>query len=82
MHYVRFSRFEILLTLLGKSCNAHMLNALGVYYSYIVSGPNFEFKKAIHNFWHQDICFFELILGAFWVQNGKNDGFTKVSVES
>ena len=24
----------------------------------------------------------ELIQGAFWVQNGKNDGFTKMSVES
>ena len=24
--------------------------------------------------------FLELIQGAFWVQNGKNDGFTKLSV--
>ena len=58
-----------------------MLHASGVYYSYMVSGPTFEFRKVIHNFWHQD-TFFELIQGAFWVQNGKNDGFTKMSVES
>ena len=25
--------------------------------------------------------FLELIQGTFWVQNGKNDGFTKMSVE-
>ena len=24
----------------------------------------------------------ELIQGAFWVQNGKNDGFIKMSIES
>ena len=23
----------------------------------MVSGPNFEFRKIIYNFWHQDICF-------------------------
>ena len=39
--------FTMLLTFLGKSCNSHMLNDSGVYYSYIVSGPNFEFKKVI-----------------------------------
>ena len=44
--------FTILLTFLGKSCNAS-----GVYYSYMVSGPNFEFSKFIRNFWHQDTCF-------------------------
>ena len=27
------------------------------------------------------IPFLELIQGAFWVQNGKNGGFTKLSVE-
>ena len=27
------------------------------------------------------ILVFELIQGAFWVQNGNNDGFTKMSVE-
>ena len=26
--------------------------------------------------------FIELIQGAFWVQNGTNDGFTKMSIES
>ena len=66
--------FTILLTFLGKSCNAHMLHTSGVYYIYMVSGPNFEFRKAVCNFWHQDIC--------FSLQNGKNDGFTKMSVES
>ena len=45
--------FTILLTFLGKSCNAHMLQAQDVYYSYMASGPNFEFKKVMHNFWHQ-----------------------------
>ena len=49
--------FTILLTFSGKSCNAHMLHASGVYYSYMVSGPNFEFRKVIRNFWHQDTCF-------------------------
>ena len=60
----------ILLTLFGKSCNAHMLHASGVYYSYMVSRPNFEFKKVIHNFWHQDtpVCRAnsEWFLGTKW----------------
>ena len=55
IHYVLFSRF--LLTFLGKSCNEHMLHASVVYYSDMVSGPNFEIRKVIHNFWHQDPCF-------------------------
>ena len=63
-----------------------MLHALGVYYitySYMVSGPNFKFRKVIRNFWHQDRhLFLELIQGAFWVKNCKNDGFTKMSVDS
>ena len=35
------------------------------------------------NFWHQGprYLFLEIIQGAFWEQNGKNDGFTKMSVE-
>ena len=69
--------FEVSTNIFGKSCNARMLHASGVYYSYIVSGPNFEFRKVIRNLWHQ-----ELIQGAFWVQNGKNDGSTKMLVES
>ena len=56
-----------------------MLHALGVNHSYKVTGPNLEFRKVICNFWHQK--FLELTQGAFWVQNGKNDGFTKMSVE-
>ena len=47
----------ILLTFLGKSCNAHMLHGSGVYYSYMVSWPHFEFRKGLRNFWHQDACF-------------------------
>ena len=51
--------FTILRTFLGKSCNAHKLHASGVYYysGYMVSGTNFEFRKVIRNFWHQDTCF-------------------------
>ena len=49
--------FTILLTFWGKSCNALMLHASDVFYSYMVSGPNFEFRKVICNFWHQDTCF-------------------------
>ena len=70
--------FTILLTFLGKSYNAHMLHASGgVYYSYMVTGPNFEFRKVIRKFY----LFLELIQSAKWVQNGKNEGFTKMSVE-
>ena len=36
--------FTLLLTFLGKSCNAHMRHASGVYYSDMVSGPNFGTK--------------------------------------
>ena len=53
-HYVQFSQ-SILLTFLGKSCNAHMLHASGRYH--MVSGPNFEFRIIIRNFWHQDTFF-------------------------
>ena len=49
--------FTILLTFWGKSCNAHMLHASGVYYSYIVLGLNFEFRKVIRNFWNHEISF-------------------------
>ena len=34
-----FTIFTILLTFLGKYCNAHMLHALGVYNIYMVSAP-------------------------------------------
>ena len=47
--------FTILLTFLGKCCNAHMLHASGVDYSKL--WPNFEFWKVIHNFWNQYTCF-------------------------
>ena len=73
--------FTIILSFLGKSCNAHMIHASGEYHSYMVSGPNFEFKKIVRNFWHHDTCFLELIQGVFWVQNCKNNGFTEMSVE-
>ena len=49
--------FTNLLTFFGKFCNAHMLHASGVYYSYMVSEPNFEFRNVICNFWRQDTCF-------------------------
>ena len=50
--YLRFflKFFMTLLTFFSKSCNAHMLHASGVHYSYMVSGPNFEFRKVICNF--------------------------------
>ena len=64
----------------GQIFNTHMLHTSGVHYSYMVSGPNFEFRKV--KLWHQDTCFYKLNQGAFWVQNGKNDGLTKMSVES
>ena len=69
---------------MGKKFNAQMLHASGLYYSHMVYGPNFEFRKVIRNFWHQDtgVYFLELIQGAFWEQNGKNDVSTKMSVES
>ena len=37
----------------------HICSMLPVckYYSYMVSGPNFEFSQVICNFWHQDTCF-------------------------
>ena len=44
--------FTIILTFLGKPCNAHMLHASGVHYRYIDSRPNFEFRKVMHNVWH------------------------------
>ena len=49
--------FIILLTFFGKFCNAHTLHASGVYYSYMISGHNFEFRKIICNFWHPNTCF-------------------------
>ena len=52
--------FTILLTFLGKFCNAHMLHASGMYYSYVVAGTNFVFRKVIHNFGTK-ILFLELI---------------------
>ena len=57
MFYALCTIFTILLTFFGKSYNAHILHASGVYYSYMVSGPIFEFRKVIHNFWHQDTFF-------------------------
>ena len=52
-----------------------MLHASGVFYIYMVSGANFEFRKVVRKF----------LIPAFranWVQNGKKVGFTKMSVES
>ena len=37
--------FTILLAILGQYCNAQMLHSSGVYYSYMVSGPNYEFRR-------------------------------------
>ena len=62
--------FTILLKFFGKSCNEHMLYA---------SRPNFEFVGLMAPSY---LLFLELIQGAFWVQNGKKDGFTKMSVQS
>ena len=41
--------------------------ASGVYYSYMVSGPNFEFHTQLLA---SRYLFLELIQGAFWLQNG------------
>ena len=76
--------FTILPTFLGKSCYAHMLHASGAtdgaYYSYMTyfilnSGRSYT------TFGVPRYLFLELIQGAFWAQNRKNDGFTKMSVE-
>ena len=50
--------------------------------TYIISGPNFEFRKVNghrvnRQYFATRYLFLELIQGAFWVQNGKNDGFKK-----
>ena len=82
MTYTLCTIFMILRTFFGKSGNAHMLHTSGVYYSYMVLGPNFEFRKGHTQLLAPRYLFLELIQGAFWVQNGKNDGFTKMSVES
>ena len=57
MHIALCTILTILLTFLGKSCNAHMIHASGVYNNYMASRTNFEHKKVIRKFWHQDNCF-------------------------
>ena len=42
--------FTILLTFLGKFCNAHRLHASGVNYSDMVLGPNFESERSYATF--------------------------------
>ena len=49
-----------------------MLHASGVYYSYKVLGPTFEFRKDHMQLLAPLYPFLELILGAFWTKNGKN----------
>ena len=39
-------------------------------------------KRSYATFGTKILVFRAIIQGAFWVQNGKNDGFTKMSVES
>ena len=56
-----------------------MHHASGVYYSDMVSGPNFEFRNT--QLLAPRYLFLQLIQDAFWVQNGENDGITKMSVE-
>ena len=46
--------------------------------TYIVSGPNFDDQMQLLAPRYR---FLELIQGAFWVQNDKNYGFTKMSEE-
>ena len=64
--------FTILLTFFGKFCNAHMFHASGVYYSYMISGPNFEFRKVI----------MQLLAPRYQFLERMQDGFTEMSVES
>ena len=53
-----------------------------VYYSYMVSGPNFEFMGRSYATFDTKIPVIRAnSRGAFWVQNGKNDRFTKMSEE-
>ena len=58
--------FSILLTFLGKYCNAHMLHASGVYYSFMISrqmGKMMDLQKCQQNRenrtqWRWGICLF------------------------
>ena len=51
----------------------HASGTVCMYYSYIVSGPNFEFRKASYTTFGAKI--------PFGYKMAKNDGFTKMSVE-
>ena len=55
--------FMILLTFFGKFCNAHMLHALGVYYSYIIQEGHTQLLAPRYQF-------LERMQGVFWVQKG------------
>ena len=46
-----------------------------------VKGKILKLGRSYTTFWNQDICFLKLIQGALWLQSGKNNGFTKISVE-
>ena len=47
--------------------------------SYMVSGPNFEFMGRSYATFDTKIPVIRAnSRGAFWVQNGKNDGFTNM----
>ena len=61
-----------------------MLHASGVslYYNYMDIRAYFWIQEGHTQLLARIYLFLELIQCAFWVQNGKNDGFTKVSVES
>ena len=72
--------FKILLTFLGKSCNSHMLYASII--SILSQGLILNSRRSYTTFGTKIHLFAELIQSDFWVQNGKNDGFTKMSVES
>ena len=59
-----------------------MLHASGVYYIAIWSQGLILNLGRSYAIFGTKISVLELIQGLFWVQNGKNDGFTKMSVGS
>ena len=79
LHFVQFSQFY---WHFGANLVMHICSVLQVCILAIWSQGLIWIHKGHTQLLAPRYLFLDLIQGAFWVQNGKNDGFTKMSVES
>ena len=79
MHYVRFSQFywQFWANIVMHKCSILQVCIIAIWSQGLILNLESHTQLLAPRY-----PFIELIQGAFWVQNGKNDAFTKMSAES